>query len=384
MSKKTILYIHQSSDLYGSDKMLLHLIKKLDKKLFTPIVVIPRKGLLLDELEKHNIKVIVTPVLNIHKKMFNLKELLGLPFKLVKSIIKLNKELKGIKIDIIQSNTVVVTLGFIYSRLKGIQHFWHIHEVVDQPKLAASIFPRLVNRYSDLTIFNSKATKESFCKKKPSISSKSIVIYNGLNRDSELTPENEVHLRKQKLQLNKKDIVIGLVGRINKNKGHLILLEAFKLIADEIDNVKLLFVGSSVKGQEILSENLRLEIENVNLSDKVQIISYQKNIWEIWDIIDIAVVPSTIKESFGLVALEAMLSKKPVIASDLGALKEVVEDNVTGFLFKPASVLDLKNKISKLIDDKDLRREFGKNGEKRALDLFALEKYVTQFENIYR
>ena len=95
-AKKIILFIHQSSDLYGSDKALLFLVKNLNGNLFSPIVVLPRKGLLYDELIKSNIRVIITPVLNIHKKMFNFKGLFGFPFFLIKSILKLNKELKGI------------------------------------------------------------------------------------------------------------------------------------------------------------------------------------------------------------------------------------------------------------------------------------------------
>lgn len=381
--KKTILFIHQSSDLYGSDKALLVLVKKLNKDLFLPIVVLPKNGLLYDELIREKIRVIITPVVNIHKKMFNLKGLFFLPFMLIKSILKLRRELKNTKIDIVQSNTVVVTLGFIYAKLMGIKHYWHIHEVMDKPKIAVKIFPTLVNRFSDLTIFNSETTKESFCIVKPKIREKSVVIYNGIDREKEKLSQKDVSELRMSLGFDESDIILGLVGRINKDKGHLLLLESFRKIVDKTDNVKLLFIGSSVEGKEKIFNKIENKIKNLQLENHVKIISFQKDIWKFLDLIDIAITPSTIKESFCLVALEAMLSEKPVIASDLGALKEVVKNNETGFLFDVNSAESLEEKISTLIENKSLRLEFGLRGKQRALNKFTLERYINQFEKIY-
>lgn len=383
MSKKTILFIHQSSDLYGSDKALLLLVQELNKKLFTPIIVLPRKGPLLDELLKNNIKVIITPVLNIHKRMFNLRELLLLPFNLIKSIFKLNKELKGIKIDIIQSNTVVVTLGFVYAKLKRIKHFWHLHEVLESPRIAVKVFSWLVKVFSDVTIFNSIATKESFCKQQPRIRENSIVIYNGLEREEKITSNLGIEELRKSLMFSSNDIILGLVGRINENKGHSLLLEAFKKIEKDQPGVRLLFIGSPVKGKEYVLESLKNQIVELHLENKVKIITFQKEIWKFWDIIDIAVVPSTISESFGLVALEAMLSNKPVIVSDIGALKEVVEENITGLLFHINEEDSLKNSINLLIENKSLRIKYGEAGFLRAKKLFTLDNYIKQFEKIY-
>jgi glycosyltransferase involved in cell wall biosynthesis len=381
--KKTILFIHQSSELYGSDKVLLVLVKKLNKDLFVPIVVLPKKGLLYDALLQENIRVIITPVMNIHKQMFSLKELFLLPIYLIKSIVTLNRELKNTKIDIVQSNTVVVTLGFIYAKLKRLKHFWHIHEVMHTPRIAVKVFPALVNRFSDLTIFNSETTKESFCMEQPKIRQKSIVIYNGIERDKPQLSENELEKLRQTLSFEKEDIVLGLVGRLNKDKGHILLLDSFYKIASKYNNLKLLFIGSPVEGKEEVFDQINCKIQYLNLQNKVTILPFQKNIWNFWDIIDIAIAPSTIKESFCLVALEAMLSKKAVVASDLGALKEVILNNETGFLFDINSSQSLEDKISILVEDKSLRLEFGEKGKQRALNTFTLVKYIREFEKIY-
>ena len=383
MNKKTILFVHQSSDLYGSDKTLLILVNKLNKNFFRPIVVLPRKGPLLDELKKQNIKIIITPVINIHKRMFNLKELFFLPFNLIKSIHKLHKELKGIKIDIVQSNTVVVTLGFVYARLKKIKHFWHIHEVLESPKIAVIVFSWLVKVFSDFTIFNSISTQKSYCKRFPVIKEKSVIIYNGLDRELETTSKIEQYKLKENLEYNSNDVILGLVGRINVNKGHILLLNSFNEILKKQPNIKLLFIGSVVKGKEQVLEILKKQIVKLGLEGKVKILPFQKQIWKFWDIIDIAVVPSTVPESFGLVALEAMLACKPVIASNLGALKEVVKNNTTGFLFDINDKKDFEKKIQILLENKELREEYGIAGYSRAKKTFNIEKYIYQFEQKY-
>ena len=381
--KKTILFVHQSSDLYGSDKALLLLIKKLDKNLFRSIIVLPGKGPLYDEFIKNNFRVIITPVLHIHKRIFLTKELLLFPFNLVKSIIKLNKELKGEKIDIVQSNTVVVTLGFLYAKLNRISHFWHIHEVLDKPKIAVIIFSWFVKYFSDLTVFNSHTTQESFCKFQPSIRKNAVVIYNGIDRDETIKDAKELNELKKSLSIGINNIILGLVGRINENKGHLILLNSLTEVRRKNPSVKLIFIGSTVKGKEYVLDNLKNQIKELDLENDVIIIPFQKNIWKFWDIIDIAIVPSTIPESFGLVALEAMLSKKPVIASNLGALKEVVQDHKTGLLFNVDEVESIVKSVNLLIENKKLRLAYGEAGLERAKSVFTLEKYINQFEKIY-
>lgn len=376
---KNILFIHQSADLYGSDKTLLFLVNGLNKKTYNPIVVIPNKGPLFFELQKKNIKTIIAPVLNIHKNMFTLKELFKLPYFLIKSIRILNKELKGIPVDIIQSNTTVVLLGAIYSKLKGIKHFWHIHEIVEKPQIATKVFPFIVFNFSDFIIFNSKATKENFCKFQPSITTKSIIIYNGISRENSFTSKDELSRLKEEYDLND-NLLLGLVGRINNSKGHLFLLKTFKECIKQNANIKLIFIGSVVKGKEYILSELEKMIEEYNLQDNVVIIPFQNNIWKFWDLIDIVIVPSIIPESFGLVALEAMLAKKPVIASNLGGLKEVVVHNKTGFLFEPNNLNELEKFINDLINNYEKRIYFGEKGYEIAIKNFSLNNYINMFE----
>ena len=315
--------------------------------------------------------------------MFSFKTLISLPFQLLRSIRVLNKELKGVEIAIIHTNTVVVLLGFIYAKINRIKHCWHIHEILNFPKILSKFFPNLIYFFSDTIIFNSEATKSNYLKYKKAISKKAVVIYNGLERNFPILDDKERTQLKEKHNISKEDRVLGLIGRINPNKGHHLLVEAFQNISKTREHLKLLFIGSEVKGKEEVLINLKNKVAEAGLEDKVVVIPFQKNIWKYWDIIDIAVVPSTIEESFGLVALEAMLSKKPVIASDLGGLKEVVIDEKTGYLFNPFVKGELEATINKLVFDTEKMSRLGEKGYEIATNNFTLTKYTSNFENVY-
>jgi glycosyltransferase involved in cell wall biosynthesis len=127
-----------------------------------------------------------------------------------------------------------------------------------------------------------------------------------------------------------------------------------------------------------------MKVIEYKLESHVQIIPFINDLSEIWNMTDIAIVPSTEAESFGLVALEAMFAKKPVIATNLGGLKEIVVHNETGFLFQNKNENELKDALEKLISNKDLRTTFGEKGNLRAVNKFSLDEYVQNFINLYK
>lgn len=161
------------------------------------------------------------------------------------------------------------------------------------------------------------------------------------------------------------------------------LLEAFTNLSKKYKDVKLVFVGSTPPNQGYLKTELQSQIDKLNLNDSCKIVPFQNNIWNIWDSIDIAIVPSTEPEPFGLVAIEAMLAKKPVIGANHGGLKEIISDNETGYFFAPNNSEDLSLKIEKLITDKTNITKFGIKGQTKALKEFSLKRHVDSFVEIY-
>ena len=373
---KNILFIHQSAELYGSDKTLLLLLKNLDKTLYHPVVVLPNNGPLIQELEKENIKVVIAPVLKLYRKIFSPKNLFHFLVDIKKGISILDDLNKQYHFDLIYSNTLAVLLGMLFAKKRKIKHLWHVHEIIVHPKIIASTFPKLLNKYADLIVCNSLATKKNLVDRKKEIANKTTVIYNGINETI-----SEMSLaKKEDFGFTNKDIIITLVGRISRLKGHKWLLTTLVKHFSSNTNIKVVFVGSPVPGQEFYASEIDQFITENQLQETVKILPFTKNLSQIWDITDIALMPSTEAESFGLVAAEAMLAKKPVIASNHGGVTEIVVNNKTGFLVEPNNVEALSLALNNLIVNPEMRKEFGEKGYQRVIQEFSVEKYAKNFE----
>ncbi|MES2411900.1 MAG: glycosyltransferase family 4 protein [Bacteroidota bacterium] len=380
----SILFIHQSAELYGSDKTLLSLVKGIDKKRFRAVVILPFDGPLKHELEKNGIKVVIAPVLKLYRKIFTPKNILRF-FKDIRKAFTIVDELnKEFKFEFLYSNTLAVLLGIFYARKSKIKHLWHVHEIIESPGIFSKLFRYLLGlKLNTKIIYNSLATKV-FWEVNTKISSRSLLIHNGLTvAGTPLSKAEIAEVRKELFNAGASEIIIALVGRISRWKGQQILLNCFNALAKTHQNVKLVFVGSPPPNQEFFLSELQDRIEHLKLSDRVVLIPFTAEIEKIWQSIDIAIVPSTEPEPFGLVALEAMLAHKPVIGSNHGGLTEIIVNEQTGFLVEPNNENQLCAAIQKLVDSEALRNEFGEKGYKHALTEFSEKKYINSFEELF-
>ena len=381
---KNILFIHQSAELYGSDKTLLLLLKNLDKNKFKPVVLLPFDGPLKEALENENIEVVIAPVLKLYRKLFTPKNLVGF-FKDIKAAFKIVNELHSkYQFTLIYSNTLAVLFGILFAWKNNIKHLWHVHEIIEKPSLFKKAFIGLLSlKCNTHIVYNSQATR-LFWEVNNTIKNKGIVIHNGIEINNLQCSSTEIsEVRKKLFQAQPNEVVLALVGRISRWKGQMILLEAFNNLVQKNENIKLVFVGAPPPNQEKFQEDLEERITSFQLNDKVLIIPFQNEIHKIWQAIDIAVVPSTEPEPFGMVAIEAMLAHKPIVGSNHGGLTEIIVNNETGFLVTPNSVQDLVIALEKLIQNELLRKEMGEKGYLRVTTAFSVEQYVDSFEKFF-
>jgi len=373
-----ILIIHQSAELYGSDKTLLVLLTKIDRQKFNPVVILPFNGPLKEKLENEGITVVIAPVLKLYRQMFSPKNMITL-FKGYKEAIKtLDKLHAQYKFDLVYSNTLAVLLGMLYAKKRNLKHVWHVHEIIVHPKLIANTFAYLLNKYATVVVSNSYATQNNLTMRQKGLEAKCVVVHNGLDSEGDgmaVTGQRELFGFKEQ------DIIITLVGRISRFKGHKWLLTTY-INHFKGSNVKLLFAGSPVPGQEYYLEELEVLINEHQLNNSVVILPFTQNIKAVWAITDIAAAPSTEPEPFGLVALEAMLAKKPVIAANHGGLTEIVVNNVTGILVEPGSEQDLAAAVQQLVNNAAQRSGMGTKGYERACKVFSQEQYIQGMVNV--
>lgn len=383
---KSILFIHQSAELYGSDKTILMFISQLDKSKYFPVVILPFEGPLKTELEKNNIKVVIAPVLKLYRKMFAPKNLIQLVQEYKDGIKALDQLHQEHHFSLVYSHTLAALIGLFFARKRNIKHLWHVQEIIAKPKIFNRVFKKIMAIKSNHKIvYDSKATMDFWIKDNEALAKKSEFVWNGIDINTKINyPETVIKsVRHDYFLSNDNEIIIALVGRINSWKGQQLLLNAFHILSQKHNNIKLVFLGSAPPNQEIFVTDLQKKIQEYQLSEKVIIIPFQKEIGKFWDAIDIAVVPSTEPEPFGLVVIEAMLAKKPVVASNHGGPTEIVINNETGFLFEPNNEHSLAASLEKLITNAELRTTLGINGDKRVRTHFSLESHVQHFEKIF-
>lgn len=210
---------------------------------------------------------------------------------------------------------------------------------------------------------------------------KVITIYNSV--DLENFPlemdEEKISLLKRQFNIENSDRVILSVARLSYEKGIDVLLKAMKGVVSFFNNVKLLIAGDGPEKERLISL-----VKQLNIEKNVIFLGFREDVSEIYYICDIFVLPSR-EEPFGIVLAEAMAAKKPVCASSVGGIPEVVLDGETGFLVPPDNTDMLEKTLVKMITmpEKDLKK-LGENGRKRAESLFSLKEMIDKYETVYR
>ena len=111
----------------------------------------------------------------------------------------------------------------------------------------------------------------------------------------------------------------------------------------------------------------------------------EENLPRVYAACDVFVLPSVSRlEAFGIVALEAMATGKPVVVADIPGVREVIEDGREGLLADPVNAQDLAEKIQRVLSDPEARRTMGRRGREKVLDSFSIERVTDQIEALYR
>ncbi len=195
-------------------------------------------------------------------------------------------------------------------------------------------------------------------------------------------PEVRRETRK-KLGFVDQDVVALIVGRFIPLKGHSVFLRAIHNAIQEDLNIKALIVGTDPSPASEFREKLESEVVQLGLQDRVQFLPWQDHMGPIYEASDVVLQPSIEAESFGYVALEGMSMGKPVIASRIGGLIDVVSDGETGFLVEPGDSDKLAQAILKIVKNPTLAFRLGENGRERVKKLFTMEHNAAEVQEIY-
>jgi glycosyltransferase involved in cell wall biosynthesis len=171
--------------------------------------------------------------------------------------------------------------------------------------------------------------------------------------------------------------IVGIVARLDEVKGHTFLFEALSLLKAEFPTLQCLVVGDGP-----LRWRLEKEAKTRDLESLVRFLGFRQDMDDIYRRMDVLVLPS-LTEGLPMTLLEAMAFEKPVVASSVGGIPEVVQNGRTGFLVPPKDAQMLARVLRRLILDPDLRRRMGTEGRRRVENAFSFEKEMTAYETLY-
>lgn len=351
----------------GTEKQLLLLIKNLNKEEFKPYLCVLRSSRWLQStyLDSDYIPI----------NFLSFKKLASY-YNLYKYILWLKKE----KIDVIQTYFVDGNkIGIIASKFAGVKYnissrrnqgYWH--------NFLELLVLRCINHWVDLFISNANNTKEWVVKTEKITRDRISVIYNGIELEAFCkADEKERVLFRLQHGFKDDDILVGIVANLRPVKSLDIFLRAAQKVLEINRNVGFVLVGEGPE-RSALQELSR----SLGVMGSVRFLGAREDIPSILGCLDIGVL-SSVSESFSNAIVEYMAAGLPVVCTRVGGNEEAVDDNVTGYLVASGDYHGMAEKITSLIAN-SAYREMGQRGRRKAEKMFAVDRIVGHYQQIYR
>jgi len=392
-----ILILDTGKEWGGGTVSLLELLKRIDKNKFSFIALFYHnynKGNESDiqkEIEKLGIKFILLPQKPKSIKIKIIKESFRVLFFFSRwlrkyaifwvdyfSRIKPNAKviaqiIKDLNIDLIYMNNQPITNleGILAAKIAGVPAVLHCRIIPNLNQYLVkqtNIWVKKIICVSD--------NLRTFLVKRGIFPEKCVVVYNGI--DVTFNPIKSPKEIKEELKISEKEIIIGTVGTLCKRKRIDDLIEAIFLVKKRTTKpIKLVIVGDGPEKVKLLKL-----VQKKGLGEEVIFTGFQSDPLSYINVFDIFVLTSE-REGLPRVILESMLMGKPVVASRIPGVVELVIEGETGFLVPSKDPEAFAEKILTLIDDQELRKKMGEQGKKRILENFTMNKYIKGVEAVF-
>lgn len=306
---------------------------------------------------------------NITKKVFYYKYKRSI-FNIFSAIKKIHEVIEKVNPDIIHVHStwagLFVRLPYLFRKRKAKiiyqSHGWaFLMDTSNYKKNIYALVERILSIPTD-KIINISNYEQNQAIKYGLDKNKMIMIYNGV--------EDKINRSNLKLNWDKNKINLLFVGRLDRQKGLDLFLDVYNKM--EMDNIHLYVIGTSV-----LDSSLPKDTEYVTYLGWVD----NKDIDVYYQACDAVIMPSR-WEGFGLVAIEAMRNSKPVIASNGGALPELIKNNINGYIFSLKNIFSLRDILFKI--DKDKLKIIGLTNRNLFLKNFTNKQFVTNILDLYK
>ena len=304
----------------------------------------------------------------------------------IKATLQIRKLLKKIKPDILYLHSSKAgaygRIAMLFNRKVKIlynAHGWYFNaDMSTKKKKIIILIEKILALRANKIINISKSEYDSALKYKIAPERKMCVIENGIDFTKFEGCDKYREETRKKYNRGDDEIVIGVVGRLSEQKDPMTTIKAFNEVYKENKNVRLMYVGSG----ELEDEVMKYAKEN-NLQHLVTITGWVDNTERYISAFDIAILPSK-WEGFGLALIEYMACKKPIVASKVGGMIDIIETKNNGFLVEIGNVKKFAEYILKYINNEDLYNKIVNYNYNYAIKNFNIVKLINAHENVFR
>lgn len=362
--KKKILFVLQDLEVGGAEQLKLTIEKYINQdKFVTVYCCIERIGTIGREIIKRGGDVIT---LNSNDKFYNFIA----AYKLYKLARKIRPNL--IHSALFNANFHARLIGVLVRTPVIIEE----HGMYTWKRWYHILIDRLLANFTYKIIVPSRSVKNFLIAQEGLNFDKITVLLNCIDPDflkSKTTRAEE----RMRLSVADDDFAIGAVGNLRKEKGHSVLLNAFKKVFAKYSNVRLFIVGDGLLYMHLIEKAKELAVEK-----NVVFLGRRSNISAFLKALDLFVMPS-LSEGLGIALIESIFAGVPSIASDIEGIREVAEEAKGVTLVEPNNAAVLSNAIIKEIENRRKNNNLIL-GQKEVKETFSPKFYINRLENIYK
>jgi len=202
------------------------------------------------------------------------------------------------------------------------------------------------------------------------------IVQNAIDIDRMHAHINHAQEKRKELGFGIEDVLIATAGRLSPEKAQADLIIAFSHIYEKFPKARLLIIGDGAQ-----REHLELLVREQSIRN-VSFLGFRHDVDAIMNGVDLFVLPS-LTEGLPNVILEAFACSKPVVATSVGGVPEIVDDGISGFLVPPSRPDLLADAVEKLLSDPELRQTMGQAGYLKVKAKFTFEAQTRKLESIY-
>lgn len=364
---KHILHVIETSGPGGAETVFLNISRHLDRDRFKVFAILLREGWFFNQLNKYGIDTRIV----MSERSWD--------FRLIWRLMRTCSELN---IDLIHSHlpgaNVYCSVVGAMARIPVVVTYHSEVDLIGNEQRFASLKHWLVRNLADRIVTVADYQRDEYIQKAAFPASKIATIYNGVESRDTVDPAVLPDIRKS-LGIDAGMVVVGNVANLRPAKGHHFLIQAALRVCQSRHNVIFLQVGQGEQQQFAEMERL---VRQYQLENRFIMAGFRTDVYELLQLMDIFVL-SSISEGLPVAIAEAMAAHKPVVATSVGGLPEVVKDGYNGYLVPPADANLLADRILTLVDDGEKRGHLADNAKKVADEKLSLTAMIEAYQKLY-